>query len=1265
MSEADEGFMEEESRQANDTKTETPSDDELNTTSKNLFRYATQLEKLLFYIALVVSVCVGVSFPVLLLIFREIVNKIAPKDFSLDTISIYLKYYLLVGAVSFVLSATQQLLMNLQAKRQSRRIRMLYFKAIARQDIPWHDDHAAGSMISKLSDNIYNIEQGIGPKFAECIQQLSGFVSGIIIAYIINWRLALVATAVLPLVVAGFSSFGILGKHFFGKELAAYSKASAIAGEVISSIRTVVAFGGERKELRRYTEELTTAESVGIKKSIAFGGVVGLIGFAMYVSAALIFWYGIKLIIESQLDPGSVVLVFGNIIIGSIFLGTAFTNFPFIINAISAAKQIYGTIERVPPIDKDKTGVKLEQLNGNIVFRNVSFAYANRRDVPILQNFNLNLQAGQTVALVGPSGSGKSTIIHMILRFYDPTEGEILVEGVDLRTLDLKHHRSRLGCVQQEPVLFEGTVADNIRMGKIDATDEEIIEAAKLANAHDFIMDLPEAYETRVGESGLGLSGGQKQRIAIARAVVRQPKLLLLDEATSALDTRSERVVQQALDRASFGRTVLVVAHRLTTVRNADLIMVLDKGHIRETGTHEELMKQNGLYATMVHNQSQSKEAEDMEEDDDHLFEQSDINELSFPDNTPKSLNETVHDGKQTIEKSASDNISFTSIPSVGSSKFSRYTFTKWEQFKNTPTMRLIAINRPESMFIVFGCLFATLAALGQPVFGILYSEIYDILTVKDPEEKQARINKISTIMGAVGCAQLFIGVGQGYFFGVSGQRLIKRMRSRLFDAILHQEIGWFDEPENQAGALTAMLSTEASKVSQFTGTRLSSVLEAILIVAISLGVAFAYSWQITLVILAFLPFLAVSSLLQMKKFGGAKNEFQDSGAVKVAQEAIRANRTVTSFSLEKYFYDKFETSTSEYLRIQLRQSVFQSLVYGLAMIIPALSFTSTFALGAYLFERGELEVVSLFRVFLVINFGSQAVGRTASAAPDAKQALEAVKKMLSLIDRVPKIILNCGDIPSTPFRGEVEFRHVHFRYPTRHKIRVLKNFSHSIEPGKKCALVGQSGCGKSTLIQLLQRFYDPSDHGPDVGVFFDGRNLRDLAPCWVRQQIGLVSQEPTLFNTSIRENIAYGDNTRIVSMDEIVEAARMANVHDFIASLPEGYETLAGEGGSQLSGGQKQRIAIARALIRHPVLLLLDEATSALDNESERLVQAALDVAVASRTAIVVAHRLTTVEKVDQIVVLGNGRKIECGTPSELMAAKGAFYALHHAESS
>ncbi|VDP20128.1 unnamed protein product [Echinostoma caproni] len=311
------------------------------------------------------------------------------------------------------------------------------------------------------------------------------------------------------------------------------------------------------------------------------------------------------------------------------------------------------------------------------------------------------------------------------------------------------------------------------------------------------------------------------------------------------------------------------------------------------------------------------------------------------------------------------------------------------------------------------------------------------------------------------------------------------------------------------------------------------------------------------------------------------------------------------------------------------------SLVYAFALIVPTLSFCATFALGTYLIEQKKILMVDMFRVFLVFSMGSQGLGHAAAANPDAKAAMESAKKMLAIIDRVPQIKTDEG-----------------------------QNFSHSISPGQTVAIVGQSGCGKSTLIQLLQRFYDPSNHNPDCGLFFDGMNLRDLAPQWVRHQIGLVSQEPVLFNVTIRDNIAYGDNTRDVSMDEIMDAARQANIHEFIASLPKGYDTLAGEGGSQLSGGQKQRIAIARALIRKPVLLLLDEATSSLDSENERLVQAALDAARMSRTSIVVAHRLTTVETSDVIVVIENGKKIEEGSPTDLLEAKGAFYALHHAES-
>ncbi|TGZ60365.1 hypothetical protein CRM22_008560 [Opisthorchis felineus] len=1207
----------------------------------SLFRYATTFERVMLIIGLLCASIVGLSSPITMLIFREIINNITPSTFSFSVIKRYLFFYVILAEVLFILCVTQVGFVSISAKRQARRIRSLFFKAINRQDVAWHDENAAGSLLSKLTDNIFNIEQGMGTKLGEFIQHMTGFLG---------------ATAMLPLVVAGFSSFGMLGKTFMKREMEAYSKASGIAGEVLSSIRTVMAFGGEKREVKRYVAELSSVESVGIKKALAFGGASGLIASSIYLSAALVFWYGVTLMLDG-LDPGAVVTVFTCIILGSIFMGSAFMTFPNILHALAAAQDVYGTIERIPEIDKDRGGLRLPNFTGNISFQNVDFVYPTRPEVTVLKNFSLQLKSGQTIALVGPSGSGKSTVVQLIQRFYDPAAGKVLIEGVELPLLDLIHFRSMIGCVQQEPVLFDGTIFDNIRMGKLDATPEEIIEAAKLANAHDFICTLPEGYETRIGEAGGGLSGGQKQRIAIARAIVRQPRLLLLDEATSSLDTRSERVVQEALERAAFGRTVLIVAHRLTTVRHADLIMVLSEGEIREVGTHEQLMKANGLYAAMVQSQA-GDQAE---------------GGTKGP-NIPDGLGYTEHNSYRVeysqVKKrvpnmeedvAASDTSSIVAKEDNAAGLLSSGISKKWS---NNPTLRLIKMNRPEAVFLTLGFLFSILSSLTFPVFAILYSEVYDIIT-KPLEESsmKARIAVISASMAGVGLAQLLIGLGQGYFFGVAGERLIKRIRALLFESILQQEVAWFDSREHQPGYLTALLATEATKVSKFTGARLSSMLEAILIITISLAIALFYNWQVTLVMLSFFPMLAVGNALQTKMFGLTKDTFQDSKAIQIAQEAIKGNRTVTSFALEDFYNNRFMESSRSYFRQQFNQAMIQAILYAFSLTIATFSICATFGLGAYLIDQKKTDVLSLFRAFLVINFASQAIGRLGFTASDAKQVTEAVEKILHIVDRVPRIMVNAGDIPLSPFKGRVQFRRLHFRYPTRPEVKILTSFSHDIEKGKKVALVGQSGCGKSTLLQLVQRFYEPDDHGPNSGIFFDGMDIRDLAPCWIRQQIAIVSQEPTLFNTSIRENIAYGDNTRIVSMDEIIEAARTANIHEFIMSLPEGYETLAGEGGSQLSGGQKQRIAIARALIRRPVLLLLDEATSALDTENERLVQEALDAAMENRTSIVVAHRLTTVENTDEIVVIENGRKIECGSPDELLAAKGSFYALHHAE--
>ncbi|KAF7260038.1 hypothetical protein EG68_02391 [Paragonimus skrjabini miyazakii] len=1186
------------------------------------FRYADTRDIISSVFGLILSAGVGVINPCNMLIFRDLINTLVDKFESAKAYHSVV-WFAILGCVMFPASFAQASLLGTTSKRQLSRIRLLYFKSILRQDVPWFDRQSTGSLICKLSENTAQIETGIGTKLGEFVQNISGFIAGLVIAFTFKWKLTLVACAMLPLVVIAFALFGGLMRYYTIKELAAYSRAGSISGEVLTIIRTVVAFGGEKKELDRYAKELDTAEKVGIKKSAAVGGVVGSIGLSIFCSAALIFWYGIKLIREEAYDAGSVLLIFMNVIMGSIYLGSALPNFQYFMNAVASAREIYGTIERV------------------------------------LKNFNLNLESGKSIALVGPSGSGKSTIVHLLQRFYDVTEGQIKLEGVDIRELDLKMLRAQLGCVQQEPILFEGTIAENIRMGKLDATTEELEEAAILANAHNFILEQPKAYDTLIGERGSGLSGGQKQRIAIARALIRKPKLLLLDEATSALDTKSEYVVQKALEKASSERTAVIVAHRLTTIRNADLILVLNRGVIRESGTHDELIAQNGLYAAMLRNQKETDQsAKENEEYDDQPSEET--SGFGFrPEGVWQGDKEV--DGDIFIFERCSEELGTFPRTSI----VSRVRSLQVGDVKKSPIKRLLAMNRPELVYIVFGCISAIIAGAVQPSFAILYSEVYSIFPIilTTPNEADRRTGLICGMMALLGFIRFFSMLAQGYFFGVSGERLTKRLRALYFECILKQEIGWFDQPENQAGALTASLATQATQLKLISGSQLGIMMEAVVLAAVSLIIGFIYSWQLTLLFLALFPLMVISGMFQFRSMAGKEKHQDDTTMMRVAQEVIKNDRTVFTLNLEEHFYKKFHRVMKNERKTVIRECLLFGLTYALTQSLALFTFAAVFALGIHLIERKVIDVLAVFRVFSVMNMGAQSLGRTASFGPEAKRASESARTIFATIDRQSQIPADEGKVPEELFHGTVTFSHVYFRYPTRKELRILKNFSHTVEPGQTVALVGQSGCGKSTLLQLVQRFYDPSDHGPDSGVFFDQWNLRDLAPSWVRKQIGIVSQEPNLFDMTFEENIAYGDNSRDVSMEEIIEAARQANIHDFISTLPDGYQTMAGQRGSQLSGGQKQRIAIARALLRKPALLLLDEATSALDNESERVVQQALDAAMGSRTSLVVAHRLSTVQEADLIVVLESGRKIETGPPTALMAAKGAFHALHNAE--
>ncbi|ELW61688.1 Multidrug resistance protein 2 [Tupaia chinensis] len=458
-------------------------------------------------------------------------------------------------------------------------MRKQFFHSVLAQDLSWFDGCDIGELNTRMTDDINKINDGIGDKIALLFQNISTFSIGLLIGLVKGWKLTLVTLSTSPLIMASAAVCSRMVISLTSKELSAYSKAGAVAEEVLSSIRTVVSFGAQEKEIQRYTQNLKDAKDVGLKKAIASKLSLGAVYFFMHGTYGLAFWYGTSLIINGEpgYTIGTVLAVFFCVIHSSYCIGAAAPHFETFTIARGAAFNIFQVIDK------------------------------------ILKGLNLKIKSGETVALVGPNGSGKSTTIQLLQRLYDPNDGSITVDETDIRAFNVRHYREQIGVVSQEPILFGTTISNNIKYGRDGVTDEEIEKAAKEANAYDFIMEFPNKFNTLVGEKGAQMSGGQKQRIAIARALVRNPKILILDEATSALDTESESVVQAALEKASKGRTTIVVAHRLSAVRSADLIVTIKDGMVVEKGTHAELMAKQGLYYSLAMSQDIKTADEQME----------------------------------------------------------------------------------------------------------------------------------------------------------------------------------------------------------------------------------------------------------------------------------------------------------------------------------------------------------------------------------------------------------------------------------------------------------------------------------------------------------------------------------------------------------------------------------------------------------------------------------------------------------------------------
>uniref|UniRef100_A0A7N6BEQ6 Bile salt export pump n=1 Tax=Anabas testudineus TaxID=64144 RepID=A0A7N6BEQ6_ANATE len=1223
------------------------------------FRFATCNEILMMVVGSVCAVLHGSAQPLVLLVFGLLTDTFIEYDIELNELmddrkellnieyemTQFAFYYVGIGAAVFLLGYFQISLWVTAAARQVQRIRKMYFSKVMRMEIGWFDCTSVGELNTRMSDDINKINDAIADQVAIFLQRFTTFVCGFCIGFVKGWKLTLVIVSASPLIGVGAGLMALLT----GMELQAYAKAGAVADEVLSSIRTVAAFGGEKKEVQRYDRNLISAQRWGIRKGLIMGFFTGYMWLVIFLCYGLAFWYGSSLVVDTEeYTPGTLLQVFFGVLIAAMNLGQASPCLEAFASGRGAATIIFETIDREPEIDcLSEAGYKLDRVKGDIEFHNVTFYYPSRPEVKILDQLSVAVKSGETTAFVGPSGAGKSTAIQLIQRFYDPKEGMVTLDGHDIRGLNIQWLRSLIGIVEQEPVLFATTIAENIRYGRPGVSMEDIITAAKEANAYSFIMDLPQKFDTLVGEGGGQMSGGQKQRIAIARALVRNPRILLLDMATSALDNESEAIVQEALDKVRMGRTTISIAHRLSTIKNADVIVGFEHGRAVERGKHNELLDRKGVYFTLVTLQSQgdkalNEKARQSRSKFGRLISYMYYTNMLPVTSGPSSLTHMhcfVHLFVCVIAQNA--------IPEDDEEE---------ELVEPAPVARILKYNLPEWPYMLFGSVGAAINGGVNPVYSLLFSQILATFSVTDPEAQRKEIDSICLFFVMVGVVSFFTQMLQGYAFSKSGELLTRRLRRLGFHAMLGQEIGWFDDHRNSPGALTTRLATDASQVQGATGSQIGMIVNSLSNIGVAVIMSFYFSWKLTLLILCFLPFIALSGGFQAKMLTGfAKQDKQAMEAAgRISGEALNNIRTIAGLGKERSFVDMYEAQLDAPYQAALKKANVYGACYGFAQCVVFLTNAASYRFGGYLVRQEGLHF-SLVVISAIVTSGT-ALGRASSYTPDYAKAKISAARFFQLLDRLPLISIysDKGDKWEN-FQGNIEFIDCKFTYPTRPDIQVLNGLNVSVKPGQTLAFVGSSGCGKSTSVQLLERFYDP-DHGK---VLIDGHESNRVNVPFLRSKIGIVSQEPVLFDCSIAENIKYGDNSREIGMNEVISAAKKAQLHDFVMSLPEKYDTNVGAQGSQLSRGQKQRIAIARAIIRDPKILLLDEATSALDTESEKTVQEALDKAREGRTCIVIAHRLSTIQNSDIIAVMSRGFVIEKGAHDQLMALKGAYYKL------
>ncbi|HET9490655.1 MAG TPA: ABC transporter ATP-binding protein [Methylomirabilota bacterium] len=874
----------------------------------------------------------------------------------------------------------------------------------------------------------------------------------------------------------------------------------------------------------------------------------------------------------------------------------------------AAAQGIRDILEARPAVTDPIAPETPAALAPTVTFEGVTFSYPGARRIAH-DGVSFHVGAAERVAFVGPSGSGKSTVVRLLLRFYDPDGGAVRIGGRDLREVPLAELRRRIAVVSQDTYLFHGTVEDNLRMGRPDATPAQLEAAARAANAHEFIVRLPEGYRTVVGERGVRLSGGQRQRIAIARALLRDAPILVLDEALSSVDAESEALIQKALDRLMEGRTTLIFAHRLSSVIGADRIVVLDRGRVMQTGSHSELLEREGPYRRLMGPQLSADPT-------DRVVARA---------GGPAATEGAERDGAG---------------PATAEDDVVRGVDLGWR--RALPILSRMIRGYRGRLGVTFSLGVARVAA-------IIAVGVLSALIVRAVSHGGQYGGLVVTLAVTAPLAGLLHWL-ESWLAHDMAYRLLNDMRLALFrklDALAPAYL-----TRRRSGDLVAVATHDVELIEYFFAHTVTPVLVAVIVPLAVLATLAAFGWPLALALLPFLIYAGLSPVLRrahIDRLGSYAREV--SGDLSAhAVDSIQGIAEIVAFQREAARGEELAARARAYLNARMPFLADLSREHAVHEAVTGWGGLAVIAAGAALVAAGRLDTPMLPLLTLLALSAFIPLWEVAQVGRQLADTLGATRRVHAIHSEPVPVRDGPGIGGPRAIEAMLVLREVTFTYPGRRR-PALAGVSLVVPTGATVALVGSSGAGKTTIAHLCLRFWDP-----DAGeIRLAGHDLRAWRLDDLRRQIALVAQDTYLFNDTLRANVLLARPGATES--ELAQALERASLGDLLESLPQGLDTVVGERGLQLSGGQRQRVAIARAFLKDAPVLILDEATSHLDAVNEAVVHRALDTLARGRTTLVIAHRLSTVRDADLIAVLHEGRIAETGRHDELLSA-GGFYA-------